>query len=97
MLGKNQDRHQITFASLRSLSTSSATVDAGSSTSSEHATLSGFISEKKLNPQRFLLTHAHIDHVLGNRFIHDKYRLLPEVHENELYFLENMEATGGAQ
>lgn len=67
--------------------------DAGNSTSSENAELLGFIEEKKLAPRRLLLTHAHIDHVMGNKFIHEQFGLLPEVHKDELFFLENLGAT----
>lgn len=69
--------------------------DAGSSSQPEHDELAAFIREKDLKPERLLLTHAHIDHILGCRFIFDTYGLLPEVHESELYFIERMEATAG--
>ena len=52
-------------------------VDPGNSTASENAELSAFISEKKLNVRRLLLTHGHIDHVMGNRYVYDTYGLLP--------------------
>ena len=56
-------------------------IDAGNSTASEHVELKKFIEDKKLTLKRFLLTHAHIDHILGARFILDTYGLLPEMHE----------------
>jgi hydroxyacylglutathione hydrolase len=68
-------------------------IDPGNSTASEDATLSGFIGDKKLRPTRLLLTHAHIDHVMGNRFVFDTYNLLPEVHENDLFFIDRMQQT----
>ncbi len=64
--------------------------DAGNYTSSENEQLKKFIEDKKLNLKRFLLTHAHIDHILGARFILDTYGLLPEVHKTELFFIEKM-------
>ncbi len=65
-------------------------IDPGNFTSSENEELKKFISDKKLTLKRLLLTHAHIDHILGNRFIFDNYGLLPEVHKAELFFIEKM-------
>lgn len=70
-------------------------IDAGNSTAGEHEELKRFIGEKQLKPERFLLTHAHIDHILGARFILDTYGLLPEMHESEVYFIERMTQTAG--
>ncbi len=42
-----------------------------------------FIEQNRLQPVRLLLTHAHHDHVYGNDLIHDRYGLLPEVHEDD--------------
>lgn len=64
--------------------------DAGNSTNSENQILKNFIEEKRLNLKRFLLTHAHIDHILGARFIFDTYGLLPEMHEAEIFFIDRM-------
>jgi len=69
-------------------------IDPGNNTASEHKALSDFISEKKLKPVRLILTHAHIDHINGNKYVHDTYGLLPEVHRDDLFLLERHEATG---
>ncbi len=68
-------------------------IDAGNSDSSENNELRDFVSSKKLKPEKLLLTHAHIDHVMGNKFLYDEYGLLPELHSSELFFIEQMEAT----
>jgi len=65
-------------------------IDPGNSNANENQILKNFIEEKKLTLSRLLLTHAHIDHVLGNRFIFDTYGLLPEMHEADLFFIERM-------
>jgi len=65
-------------------------IDPGNSNNAEHTELKNFITDKGLQLKRLLLTHAHIDHVLGNRFIFDTYGLLPEVHEKELFFIQRM-------
>src|SRR5688572_11020244 len=65
-------------------------IDPGNSDASENRQLKQFIGDKKLKPERLLLSHAHIDHIMGNRFIYDTYGLLPEVHRSDLFFLEKM-------
>ncbi|MES2133764.1 MAG: MBL fold metallo-hydrolase [Bacteroidota bacterium] len=69
-------------------------IDPGNTTASEHKKLSDFISEKKLKPQRLILTHAHIDHINGNKYVWDTYGLLPEVHKEDVYFIERHAASG---
>lgn len=65
-------------------------IDPGNSNHSENEELKNFISEKNLNPIRLLLTHAHVDHIMGARFVLDTYGLLPEVHEADLFFIDRM-------
>lgn len=50
-------------------------VDPGCFNSSEKEELSQFIKENKLTPIQLLNTHLHIDHVLGNKFVAEKYDL----------------------
>jgi hydroxyacylglutathione hydrolase len=69
-------------------------IDPGNYTSAENTALVEFINEKKLNLSRLLLTHAHIDHVLGNKFIFDTFGLLPEVHKDDVFFIERMVQSG---
>lgn len=66
-------------------------IDPGNSNTSENTILKNFITEKKLNLTRLLLTHGHIDHILGNQFVLDEYGLLPEMNEKDLFFIQNME------
>src|SRR5688572_19004519 len=68
-------------------------IDPGNSNASENEQLRTFISEKGLRLKRLLLTHGHIDHVLGNKFIYDTYGLLPEVHIEDVFFIERMQQT----
>lgn len=68
-------------------------IDPGNYTSSENEQLQQFVAEKELRVERLLLTHGHIDHVLGTRFIFDTYGLLPEVHREDVFFLERMTQT----
>lgn len=64
-----------------------AIIDPGMYGTAEEQALQEFIEENGLRPELLLNTHCHIDHVLGNHFIHEQYRLLPLFHENELPLL----------
>lgn len=59
-------------------------VDPGSSNKEEEKQIETFISEKKLTPERVLLTHGHVDHVCGSDFLFRKYKLQPELHPEDL-------------
>jgi glyoxylase-like metal-dependent hydrolase (beta-lactamase superfamily II) len=63
-------------------------IDPGNSSVSEHQQLKTFIEAEKLNLKRLILTHAHIDHISGNRFVYDTWKLLPEVHKEDLAYIE---------
>jgi glyoxylase-like metal-dependent hydrolase (beta-lactamase superfamily II) len=60
-----------------------AIIDPGMYDGDEQNRVLKFIAEKNLKPVLLLNTHCHIDHVLGNRFIHDTYGLLPQFHQGE--------------
>ena len=56
-------------------------VDPGCYTKREQLELSAFITEHKLKPVYLLNTHCHIDHVLGNKYVAETYKvpfLMPE-------------------
>lgn len=62
-------------------------VDPGCSDASERQELVDFIEENKLVPELLLNTHAHIDHVLGNQFVANKYKLELALHKDDLPIL----------
>lgn len=64
-------------------------VDPGCNSKSEQNTLSEFISGNQLKVTRLLNTHCHIDHVLGNKFVADKFNLKLEAHQGEKPVLES--------
>lgn len=64
-----------------------AFIDPGMYDAEEQNEIVKFIQENKLNPIMLLNTHAHIDHVLGNKFVFDNWGLKPQMHEGELPFL----------
>lgn len=64
-------------------------IDPGCSNDEERQKLVSFIDDNKLTPTKLVNTHCHIDHVLGNRFIADKYDLVLEAHEGEVQILDS--------
>lgn len=62
-------------------------IDPGMYGPNEEKELTDFIEQHNLTPVLLLNTHCHIDHVLGNHFIHETYGLIPQFHENELPLL----------
>ena len=63
--------------------------DPGCSTPDEQKQLSDFIESKGLTPVKLINTHCHIDHVLGNKFVAEKYGLALEAHKDEKPVLES--------
>jgi hydroxyacylglutathione hydrolase len=55
-------------------------VDPGCHSAEERKSLTGFIEENNLKPVVLLNTHFHIDHILGNHYICQKYGLIPTGH-----------------
>ncbi len=68
-------------------------LDPGNSNASENKKLTDFITQNNLTLKQLILTHAHLDHISGNKYIFDTYGLLPEVHKDDLYFIEKQLAT----
>ena len=63
--------------------------DPGCSNQSEEEEIIIFIKEKNLIVKKVLLTHAHIDHILGLDFICRYFNLYPEMHELEKQVLDS--------
>lgn len=62
-------------------------IDPGAYSMEEQNALYNFVKSEDLNPVLLLNTHAHIDHVLGNKFVYDSFGLKPQMHEAELPYL----------
>ena len=69
-----------------------AIIDPGCSNTSEEGALSEFISRRNLKVKYLLNTHCHIDHVLGNTFCKNTYRVPLHIHSEELPILAAVEA-----
>jgi hydroxyacylglutathione hydrolase len=68
-------------------------IDPGCFDAEEKQALEAFITDNNIQLERLLLTHGHIDHILGNKFIFDTYGLLPEMHEADVPFIEMQTAS----
>lgn len=58
-------------------------IDPGCCNTNEEEILSDFITQNKLKPVLLLNTHCHIDHILGNAFIKNKYQIPFYINEND--------------
>lgn len=68
-------------------------IDPGNTNLREDNTLFDFIESHHLKPVRLLLTHGHLDHIAGNDAVFNKYKLLPEVHAEDLFLIQTHEIT----
>lgn len=68
-------------------------IDPGNTNYQEDQILFNFIEQHQLKPVRLLLTHGHIDHIAGNDAIFQRYKLLPEVHQEDLFLIQAHELT----
>ena len=63
-------------------------IDPGCYTIEEQNILTSFIHQKHLIPTKVLNTHCHIDHILGNKFVCNKWNIDLFAHEKELPLLQ---------
>lgn len=73
-----------------------AIIDPGMNSDVENNKLSSFIANNRLIPRKVLLTHAHIDHVAGLRYVCETYGLPVTMHADGQAFLHQAEAYGSA-
>lgn len=69
-------------------------VDPGCSDKVEREQLRHWLEENGLVPRQLVLTHAHIDHVLGCAWMHETFGLLPVMHRADLLLLHMAERQG---
>jgi len=63
-------------------------IDPGCFDQSEQNQLLAFIESNDLKPVKLVNTHCHIDHVLGNKFVSEKYNLPLVSHKGEQIVLD---------
>ena len=66
-------------------------IDPGCSSAEEENTLSEYITSNELKPVRLINTHCHIDHIVGNAFVSNTYKLDLEAHKLEIPVLASTE------
>lgn len=69
-----------------------AIVDPGMLFDHERSRLEEKITELKVNPRLLLQTHLHVDHVLGIRFVSEKYGLQPMAHEGDTFLIDQTQS-----
>ena len=63
-------------------------IDPGCSNSVEEAELDNYIASRNLKPVKLINTHCHIDHVLGNKYVMEKYGIQLHSHKGEAPVLQ---------
>jgi len=69
-------------------------IDPGCYFDEEKEELKSFIESHKLKPKLLLNTHCHLDHVFGNKFIAEEFKLTLNTHKREKEILEMAPASG---
>lgn len=67
-------------------------IDAGCYHDTEKVRLSSFIENGGLKLVRVLNTHLHLDHCFGNRYLAERYGVLPEASEADEFLLPIMKS-----
>jgi glyoxylase-like metal-dependent hydrolase (beta-lactamase superfamily II) len=68
-------------------------IDPGCNSLREQEELTDFISNANLKPMHLINTHCHIDHILGNQFVSEKYQLKLTSHKKEQAVLDAGQTT----
>lgn len=64
-------------------------IDPGCHNSEEEQELKSYVEKNNLRPVKLLNTHCHLDHVFGNPFVAETWKLPLEIHSLELKVLES--------
>jgi len=69
-------------------------IDPGNGTEQETKALQNFIAENELTIVKIILTHAHIDHVLGLQWAFDTYKAPVTMHKDDKEVLDMFQISG---
>lgn len=69
-------------------------IDPGNMSEQETKALQNFIKENELNVVKIVLTHAHIDHVLGLQWAFDTYKVPVTMHKDDQEVLDMFQISG---
>lgn len=64
-------------------------IDPANSNSEEDEEIKNFCNEKNIKISHIILTHAHIDHILGCKYIKEQYGAKIMYHKDSSLFLQN--------
>jgi hydroxyacylglutathione hydrolase len=68
-------------------------IDPGMTDASEDSILFDYIEEERLAPRIILNTHCHLDHIMGNSAVAEKYSIEMHCHALEIPVIERASAT----
>ncbi|MFZ0452647.1 MAG: MBL fold metallo-hydrolase [Ignavibacteriaceae bacterium] len=71
-------------------------VDPGCSDDSEEAALEDFINKRNILVKYLIITHCHVDHILGCRFVKEKYSPFYLIPEDDLPLLKEAKTQASA-
>ena len=69
-------------------------IDPGCYFDEERKVLKDYVEKSGLKPVLLLNTHCHLDHVFGNKFVHETWNLTLHIHEKEKPVLERAPIAG---
>jgi hydroxyacylglutathione hydrolase len=69
-------------------------IDPGCSNPKEEQELSAYISEKSFTPKAQIITHYHMDHIMGISFVKETWGIGATAHPDGKIFWENISAQG---
>jgi len=69
-------------------------IDPGNMNEQETQAISNFITENNLKIQKIVLTHAHIDHVLGLQWAYDTFKVPVTMHQDDKEVLDMFQISG---
>lgn len=71
-------------------------IDAGNSNPQEDAELFEFLERENIQIKGLYYTHAHVDHIVGNNAIINKFNIKAATHKDSLSFFEQAPAYGAS-
>lgn len=65
-------------------------IDCGAHSNGEYAYIEQYISDNALTPKMHLLTHGHFDHIMGAKWIFEKYGCAPIICSEDVNIYNNI-------
>ena len=64
-------------------------IDCGASSEAEYEYIDAYITSNELTPKQHILTHGHFDHIMGAKWVYEKYGLQPTICEMDAETYKN--------